>query len=213
MEYSISDISLLIAVCALALWPFILFLIRVIQERNKRRMNIDRMTKDVLDEISTEELVVETLKKIGCQPQVEDDKVTFKYQGEDFYITAEEDNRFIMIWNPWWGSISADNEALPYLKEIVNLANVNSLVTVVYVADEEEPTVGLHGHCHTFFSPNEGDLSGHLQMLLDQFFDTQAAIKDSLNQLGTEAATQHEKERVKVKGFAAYKDNSTPINS
>ena len=211
MEYSISDISLLIAVCALALWPFILFLIRVIQERNKRLMNIDRMTKDVLDEISTQELVIETLKKIGCQPQVEDDKVTFKYQGADFYIAAEEDNRFIMIWNPWWGSISADNEALPYLKEIINLANVSSLVTVVYVTDEEEPTVGLHSRCHTFFSPAEGDLSGHLKMLLDEFFEAQATVKDSMNQLGTAAAAQQEKERVTVKGFAAYKDRSTPI--
>lgn len=43
-----------------------------------------------------------------------------------------------MIWNPWWGSINADNEALPYLKEIINLANVNSLVTTVYMADEDE---------------------------------------------------------------------------
>ena len=50
---------------------------------------------------------------------------SFKYQGDDFYIAVEDEARFIMIWNPWWASISMDNPALPYLKEIVNLVNVD----------------------------------------------------------------------------------------
>ena len=58
---------------------------------------------------------------------------------------------YIMIWNPWWGSINTDNEAFPYLKEIINLVNVNSLVTTVFMVDEDEKTVGIHSHCHTFF--------------------------------------------------------------
>lgn len=56
----------------------------------------------------------------------------------------EDEARFIMIWNPWWASISVDNPALPYLKEIVNLVNVDSLVTTVFTADEDEKNVGLH---------------------------------------------------------------------
>ena len=208
----ISDITILVAVCGLALWPIVLFVSRMIQERNRRREHIDRLTKEELNEISTQELVTETLKKIGCQPETNDDgNISFKYQGEDFYIAAEEESRFIMIWNPWWGSINTDNSALPYLKEVINLANVESMVTVVYVTDEDEKTIGLHSHCHTLFSPNEGDLSGHLKMLLDQFFDTQSQIKDNMNQLSSAVAEQQEKERVKIKGFAAYKDNTTHL--
>ena len=208
----ISDITILVAVCGLALWPIVLFVSRMIQERNRRRERLDRLTKEELNEISTQELVTETLKKIGCQPETNDDgNISFKYQGEDFYIAAEEESRFIMIWNPWWGSINTDNSALPYLKEVINLANVESMVTVVYVTDEDEKTIGLHSHCHTLFSPNEGDLSGHLKMLLDQFFDTQSQIKDNMNQLSSAVAEQQEKERVKIKGFAAYKDNTTHL--
>lgn len=211
----LSDITLLIAVIALALWPVVLFLLRVIQDRKRRLAHLERMTRNELDGISTQELVIRTLKKIGCQPEInEEGHVSFKYQGDDFYIAAEEENRFIMIWNPWWGSISADNEAFPYLKEFINLVNINSLVTTVYMADEDEKTIGLHSRCHTYFSPNEGELEAHLKLLLDSFFDTHNAIKDNMNQLGSAAAeVEEKKDRVKVKGFAAYKENTTPIQA
>lgn len=210
---NITDITILIAVIALALWPVVLFLLKTMNVRKKRLEHLERMTKNELDEISTQDLVVSVLKKIGCQPEINNEgHITFKYQGDDFYIAAEEDNRFIMIWNPWWGSISTDNEALPVLKEIINIVNVNSLVTTVYMVDEDEKTVGLHSHCHTFFSPNEGELEEHLKMLLDYFFDTHNTIKENLNQLGNTAVAEEEKkERVKVKGFAAYKENTVPI--
>lgn len=210
---NITDITILIAVIALALWPVVLFLLKTINIRKKRLEHLERMTKNELDEISTQDLVISVLKKIGCQTEINSEgHVTFKYQGDDFYIAAEEENRFIMIWNPWWGSISTDNEAFPVLKEIINLVNVNSLVTTVYMVDEDEKTVGLHSRCHTFFSPNEGELEEHLKMLLDYFFDTHNAIKENLNQLGNAAVGEEEKkERVKVKGFAAYKENTVPI--
>lgn len=210
---NITDITILIAVIALALWPIVLFLLKTISIRKKRLEHLERMTKNELDNISTQDLVISVLKKIGCQPEInEEGHVTFKYQGDDFYIAAEEENRFIMIWNPWWGSISTDNEAFPVLKEIINLVNVNSLVTTVYMVDEDEKTVGLHSRCHTFFSPNEGELEDHLKMLLDYFFDTHNTIKENLNQLGNAAVGEEEKkERVKVKGFAAYKENTVPI--
>ena len=140
----ISEITLLIAVIALALWPVVLFALRFLRERQKRLEYIERMTKDEQDEVTTKDLVISVLKKIGCQPKVnEENHITFKYQGDDFYIAAEEENRFIMIWNPWWGSINADNEALPYLKEIINLANVNSLVTTVYMAARHSKHPGI----------------------------------------------------------------------
>ena len=212
---NISEITLLIAVIALGLWPVILFALRYLNIRRKRLEHIERLTKDELDEVSTNDLLISTLKKIGCQPEMnEEQQICFKYQGEDFYIAAEEENRFIMIWNPWWGCINADNEAFPVLKEIINLANVKSIVTTVYMMDEDGKTVGLHSHCHTYFSPNEGELEEHLKMLLDFFFDIHNFIKDNMNQIGTgEINEEEKKERVKVKGFAAYKENTIPLQS
>lgn len=212
---NITDITILIAVIALAMWPVVLLVLKTMNIRKKRLEHLERMTKTELESISTQELVISVLKKIGCQPEINNEgHVTFKYQGDDFYIAAEEENRFIMIWNPWWGSINTDNEAFPYLKEIINLVNVNSLVTTVFMVDEDEKTVGIHSHCHTFFSPNEGELEDHLKMLLDYFFDTHNAIKEYMNQLGnTVVAEEEKKERVKVKGFAAYKENTVPIET
>lgn len=211
----LNEITLLIAVIALALWPVVLFALNILKKRHKRLEYIERLTKDELEDVSTKELVISTLKKIGCQPEVnEDEHICFKYQGDDFYIATEEENRFIMIWNPWWGCINTDNEAFPILKEIINLSNVKSIVTTVYMADEDGKTVGLHSHCHTYFSPNEGELEEHLKMLLDFFFDIHNFIKDNMNQIGTEEINEEEKkERVKVKGFAAYKENTVPLQS
>ena len=178
---NITDITILIAVIALTMWPVVLLVLKTMNIRKKRLEHLERMTKTELESISTQELVISVLKKIGCQPEINNEgHVTFKYQGDDFYIAAEEENRFIMIWNPWWGSINTDNEAFPYLKEIINLVNVNSLVTTVFMVDEDEKTVGIHSHCHTFFSPNEGELEDHLKMLLDYFFDTHNAIKENI---------------------------------
>ena len=61
----------------------------------------------------------------------------------------------------------------------------------------------------------EGELEGHLKMLLDSFFATHNAIKENLNQLGNQAvAEETKKERIKVKGFSAYKKgNTVPIDS
>ena len=192
-----TDLTILIAVIALALWPLAFLVLRIRHERKKRRDRLDRMTKEDLEDIGTEE----------------EGHIVFKYQGDDFYIAVEDEARFIMIWNPWWASISMDNPALPYLKEIVNLVNVDSLVTTVFTADEDEKNVGLHSKCHTVFTPKEGQLDEYLKAMLDHFFVTHDAIKQNLQQLGSAASESVNKERTKVKGFAAYKENSTPLSS
>ena len=61
----ISNITLLIAVIALALWPIVLFALYFLRKRQKRLEHIERMTKDELDNITTQELVISILKKIG----------------------------------------------------------------------------------------------------------------------------------------------------
>ena len=201
-----TDLTILIAVIALALWPLAFLVLRIRHERKKRRARLERMTKEELEDIGTEELVMAVLKKIGCQPETnEEGHIVFKYQGDEA--------RFIMIWNPWWASISMDNPALPYLKEIVNLVNVDSLVTTVFTADEDEKNVGLHSKCHTVFTPKEGQLDEYLKAMLDHFFVTHDAIKQNLQQLGSAASESANQERTKVKGFAAYKENSTPLSS
>lgn len=207
-----TELTILIAVIALALWPFAFLVLRIRHERKKRKARLGCMTKEEWADVGTDELVVAILKEIGCQPTAnEEGHIVFKYQGDDFYITTENNSGFIVIWNPWWGTISVDNPALTYLKEIVNLVNMDSLVTTVLTLDEAEKNIGLHSKCHTIFTPDVCQLDEYLKAMLDHFFVTHDVIKQNLQQLGNTVSDMDKQERVKVKGFAAYKENSVPL--
>ena len=199
-----TDLTILIAVIALALWPIVFLISRILHERNKRAKpsgdTASAETEEVTEEMTT------------SAPEVnEENHISFKYQGDDFLVAAEDGLRLIIVWNPWWASISIDNQALPYLKEIINAVNMNSLVTTVYALDEDEKTFGIHSKCHMLFAPEEEEPEKSFTDLLDSFFTTHNTIKENLKQLGNGMPDMEKKERVRIKGFAAYKDNSTEL--
>lgn len=213
---NISDITIMIAVLALALWPAIIVYISWKREK-KIISSIKNEQPQVLQvKPSTEELVISTLKKMGCNPEKnEDGNIGFMYQGDDFYLSLQEDVPFVMIWYPWWGTINTDNPVLPYLKEIINAVNISSFITTVFMAENEgDKEIGIHSHCHTFFTESALEPEEHLKLILDSFFDTRNAIKENIDKLGSAISEEDEdtkKERVIVKGFSAYKENSKPI--
>lgn len=210
-----TDLTILIAVIALALWPIVFLISRILHERNKRAKpsgdTASAETEEVTEEMTTSALIMSILQQLGCQPEVnEENHISFKYQGDDFLVAAEDGLRLIIVWNPWWASISIDNQALPYLKEIINAVNMNSLVTTVYALDEDEKTFGIHSKCHMLFAPEEG-AGKKFHRPAGQFFTTHNTIKENLKQLGNGMPDMEKKERVRIKGFAAYKDNSTEL--
>ncbi|WP_300796529.1 hypothetical protein [uncultured Bacteroides sp.] len=213
---NISDITIMIAVVALTLWPAIIVYISWKREK-KIISSIKNEQPQVLQaKPSTEELVISTLKKMGCNPEKnEDGNIGFMYQGDDFYLSLQEDVPFVMIWYPWWGTINTDNPVLPYLKEIINAINISSFITTVFMAENEgDKEIGIHSHCHTFFTESALEPEEHLKLILDSFFDTRNAIKENIDKLGSAISEEDEdtkKERVIVKGFSAYKENSKPI--
>ncbi len=213
---NISDITIMIAVLALALWPAIIVYISWKREKKIISSIKNEKPKVLQAKPSTEELVISTLKKMGCNPEKnEDGNIGFMYQGDDFYLSLQEDVPFVMIWYPWWGTINTDNPVLPYLKEIINAVNISSFITTVFMAENEgDKEIGIHSHCHTFFTENALEPEEHLKLILDSFFDTRNAIKENIDKLGSAISEEDEdskKERVIVKGFSAYKENSKPI--
>ena len=185
-----TDLTILIAVIALALWPIVFLISRILHERNKRAKpsgdTASAETEEVTEEMTTSALIMSILQQLGCQPEVnEENHISFKYQGDDFLVAAEDGLRLIIVWNPWWASISIDNQALPYLKEIINAVNMNSLVTTVYALDEDEKTFGIHSKCHMLFAPEEEEPEKSFTDLLDSFFTTHNTIKEKL--VGTDA--------------------------
>ena len=124
---------------------------------------------------------------MGCNPEKnEDGNIGFMYQGDDFYLSFQEDVPFVMIWYPWWGTINADNPVLPYLKEVINAVNISSFITTVFMAENEgDKEIGIHSHCHTFFTESGLEPEEHLKLILDSFFDTRNAIKENIDKLGS----------------------------
>lgn len=66
---NVTDITILIAVIALSLWPLAFLVFRIRHERRKRKSRLDRMTKDDMEDIDTQELVATVLKEIGVSPK------------------------------------------------------------------------------------------------------------------------------------------------
>jgi RNA polymerase sigma factor (sigma-70 family) len=85
-----TDLTILIAVIALALWPLAFLVLRIRHERKKRRNRLDRMTKEDLEDIGTEELVIAVLKKIGCQPETNEEGKSYKEIADILQITEEQ---------------------------------------------------------------------------------------------------------------------------
>ena len=135
---NISDITILVAVLALALWPAIIVYLSWRREKKIISCLKNETPATETPKLSTEELIVSTLKKMGCNPEKnEEGNIGFMYQGDDFYLSFQEDVPFVMIWYPWWGTINADNPVLPYLKEVINAVNISSFITTVFMAENE----------------------------------------------------------------------------
>ena len=77
---NISDITIMIAVVALALWPAIIVYISWKREKKIISSIKNEQPKVLQAKPSTEELVISTLKKMGCNPEKnEDGKRGFRY--------------------------------------------------------------------------------------------------------------------------------------
>lgn len=85
----------------------------------------------------TRNLVISTLKEIGCQPEVDDDNdICFKYQNEDFFINADNRTAFIIIWSNF-GSLSLNDPDINILKDAINQTNMDGRVTLAYFINNE----------------------------------------------------------------------------
>ena len=103
-----------------------------------------------LDERTITGLVLTTLRKIGCEPQLEPqgncNYVYFTYQGEKYTIECNDDCFFINIYDTWWYSISiySDVEEIANLHKVVNLANQHVNCTLLYTTNNEIEEIGVH---------------------------------------------------------------------
>ncbi len=148
------------------------------------------------------ELVVAVLKRIGCQPEFEDDQITFTYKEQVFTIDAGNEYLFIKIWRIWGSRAHLDSN-ITLLKEAINITNRVTLTTIVYTTDEEENLLGIHFGISIPFTHQIPDIDNCLRAILDNSFETEEKLREEFASLIAAPSTKSENsKRVRIKGFS-----------
>lgn len=174
------------------------------KERSEYAKTNDAIDKAIdAEDSKTRNLVISTLKEIGCQPEVDDDNdICFKYQNKDFFINADNQTAFIVIWSNF-GSLSLNDPDINILKDAINQTNMDGRVTLAYFINNEENTITDYlPFVHEIPSIQE-----YLRSNLDNFFWTHQYLVDKLNSLKENPTMQSSKGRIIIKGFNAKHDN------
>jgi len=138
-----------------------------------------------LDERTITGLVLSTLRKIGCEPKMEQqgsNYVYFAYQGEKFTNECNDDCFFINIYDTWWYSISiySDVENIANLHKVVNLANQHVNCTLLYTTNNEIEEIGVHSRQNLLFIKEIPELDKYLMGVLSGFFKAQRLVLTEL---------------------------------
>lgn len=175
-----------------------------IENDKKEKSDYDKMNDSFSDAINEEDnqtrnLLIKTLEDIGCQPEIDDnDSIIFKYQGEEFKISASNDSPIIWIYNVAWTGIETNDTDADFLKQAINKANENSAITNLYTINDEKGFIAAHCQMATYFAYNIPDYKGYLKSILDGFFFAHQQVRNEFENL---AKNQEQKERVEIKGF------------
>jgi hypothetical protein len=134
------------------------------------------------DERTITGLVQSTLRKIGCEPEMEEREnvtyVYFTYQGEKFTIECNDSCKFIVIYDTWWHELStySDVEEIADLHKVINLANQLASCTLLYTVNQEAEQIGVHSRRNILFIPQIPEIDHYLISVLNDFFKAQRFV-------------------------------------
>ena len=123
--------------------------------------------------ISTRQLVLTTIEKIGSNPEyTEDGHIQFEYQGVIFLMEAVDDCKFVNLIGPWCYSFSKfDIDEFSRVRQVLNDINARGITSVFYsITDSDE--VVVHIKKHFLFVQQIPNIEDYLKLMLDIFFRT-----------------------------------------
>lgn len=122
--------------------------------------------------LHTEQLLIETLKKIGCKPEkIDDDKFRFEYQGGQFSIAFSDTSAIISVRFLFWYEFSSyDIDKFAVMRECINEANIHGDCTVFYALNKETETVYLHSVNTSLFIKEIPRIEDYLCGILQDLF-------------------------------------------
>ena len=138
-----------------------------------------------LQDVHPRDLFLETLTALGCQYEVdEDDHINFQWQGSYFSAHASNESLFVTIWYFQWGEWELyDIDMLSRVKQVINNANINYSLNVVYSLNEEGGNFYIHSSKSFVFVPQLPDIKGYLQAMLGEFFVVRRYVEKELDKL------------------------------
>lgn len=139
-----------------------------------------------LDERTITGLVTSTLRKIGCDYDIEQrgniNWIRFIFQGEHFTIDCNDENYFINIYDTWWYEISiySDIEEIADLRKVINLANRQANCTLIYTINKETEQIGVHSKKNMLFISQIPERDLYLKSAFNEFFKAQRFVLTEL---------------------------------
>ena len=158
------------------------------QTKEKSVINQNNMENKMMEERKgTRDLFLETLTKIGCQYEIEEEEegdIHFGYQGEFFMVRASNNGRFIHIYDTHWGHVDLnDIDECMRLRKAINESNIRNGVTAIYTVDEERGYLNIHCKSVILFIPEIPDIGDYLRIELNDYFRVHETINVEMAKL------------------------------
>ena len=133
----------------------------------------------------TKDLLLETFTKIGCQYELgegeDTDRIYFAFQGENFVAIANNEEKYVIIWDPCWGQVELyDIDEFSRLRKAINTSNLNCSVTTVYTIDEAGKHVDVHCNTTTVFIPEIPEKENYLRAIMNGFFEAHQFVNNEI---------------------------------
>ena len=157
---------------------------------NTSEKSDDVETEDVnvdLQQLNTKELVIDTLKKIGCKPEEDDDgRLHIDYQEWHFMILCGDTYFWISVDFPFWYEFSTyDINLFSRMQKAVNEANSMGTcsVSVYYTVAKETDTVYLNSNIFLSFVPQIPRLDDYLRAAFIDLFKSRSFVYNEIKEI------------------------------
>lgn len=133
------------------------------------------------NELRTRELVLRTLRSIGCNPLIDEEyegKIKFQYQGGSFILFTYNNGVLVELLFPYlYRSSLVDLDAVSVIQKAVNKVNgFDSGGTLFYYIDSEQNIIDVHARYEMCFSPEISTLDDYLRAVLRGMFETRDRV-------------------------------------
>ena len=195
LEFWIHSVGLTLATIA---WYYMLmwvFRTRMFPKKKKEKVKNEESEHKVAqpkEDVTTTMLVLNTLRSIGCSPQIEQRgnlvHANFIFQGEKFTIESNDQCYFITIYDTWRHSLSvySDVDEIANLHRTINLANQHVNCTLLYTTNNEIEEIGVHSRRTILFVKEIKEIDQYLVSVLNDFFKAQRLVLTELDKCKVE---------------------------